>query len=197
MASHLTITPDSSDISFHAWPASASLALFPLPSTVSSATSIKNILIVSSRLLHHRPANAHGNPPTPHPPSPMLNFHPVFILDPPLPSVLPHLTRPHPESSACNAIAPMIPAFQPPPPPPFSFPSLLNMFMTLQGVMGSWFWSDFSLMKTLGGSACPLLPLVFLVQVAMRVCIPECVLSVSLCTRSRFCCFVKKTAPCR
>lgn len=61
--------------------------------------------------------------------------------------------------------------------------------------MGSWFWSDFSLMKTLGGSACPLLPLFFHVQVVMcmyfSVCARACVLSVSLCTRSCFC-FVKK-----
>lgn len=58
-------------------------------------------------------------------------------------------------------------------PPLFPFASPLNMFMALQGMMGSWFWSDFSLMKTLGGSACPLLSLFFHVQVVM--CMYFCV----------------------
>lgn len=116
----------------------------------------------------------------PHPPSPVLNFHPVFILDPPL-SLVSCPISPTPTTSPLH-VMPLLLWIQLFTPPHFLFASLLNMFMALQGVMGSWFWSDFSLMKTLGGSACPLLPLFFHVQVVM--CIYFCV-----CAHARACVF--------
>lgn len=100
MASHLTIPLDFwHQLSCVACPPLSLSPPFPL--TRFSASDIKNILVVSRRLLtsflHHRPAITHG---APHPP--IRHFHRSFIPAPSIPllffppSVLPPRAPPHP-----------------------------------------------------------------------------------------------------
>lgn len=74
-----------------------------------------------------------------------------------------------------------------------SFPRPVSVCVALLGVSVSWSWSDFSLMKTLGGTACPLLPIFFLYHTWLclyiwSVCV--CVWPCMGCCLCRY--FVKK-----
>lgn len=115
MASHLTIPLDSSDISFHAWPASMSLALL-LSLALFLASNIKAILVVSRCLLtsfrYRQPSNEHQKPPIPHTrssASSLLHLRFLFFCPRFLPPLLYSSTL-TPVPSACDAISPLNPA---------------------------------------------------------------------------------------